>query len=160
MVCPFCNQYKLKQFQINGRQATLSLFDHLHNDINRLGVHCDALELPDLVNPEVDDPKDKLLFEKDGSISSTDGRFAHTINTCKLNRAELNDMRFNILQKFREDIVAQLVLHKSPTDMKTAIRTLIDQMRRQSEDPMIEFTAFRGFMLRQWVKEEIMAVIR
>ena len=149
MVCPFCNWYKGTKFEIQGAQATQPT--EIDSTIHSLSLSLDSEERPMLVNPEVTDPVGMLDFEKDGNISSTDPRFDYTIKTCRLHRKYLRDQRYRILDELRNDFRAQLVDHNDLDSQKAGLRTIFSKFKRNAEDPVSEFTAFRKYLLQHWM---------
>ncbi len=151
-----CNHYKDVQFRVRGGQATFSVTLGNLKNIHRLGANYDSIELPDLVNPEVTDPTGMLTFYKNGRVTSSDARFQYTIDTCKLDRDDLQVFRMGILQKFREDIESQLrEFVDSPSNQSVSIQTIVSQFVRDSRNAASDFTAFRNYMLQHWLAEEI-----
>jgi uncharacterized protein (TIGR02646 family) len=127
VACPTCNEFKGTHFAINGALAN---FANTHAAVQ--AIHCssvgyDAAELPQMVNPEVTDPRGKISFSQDGRISSNDGCFAYTINTCKLDRPELNDERRALLDTFKKDIKAVLLENARQQDQAMGIRTIVNK---------------------------------
>lgn len=156
VACPTCNEFKGTHFAINGALAN---FANTHAAVQ--AIHCssagyDAAELPQMVNPEVTDPRGKISFSQDGRISSNDGRFAYTINTCKLDRPELNDERRTLLDTFKKDIKAVLLENARQQDQAMGIRTIVNKFIRDTNDPKAPFLAFKKFAIdSKWLNEMV-----
>ena len=102
--CGSCNSSKGTKFQI--KKMIVSYSNESFEDIHNLGDSYDGIEKPMVVNPEKDDVLDKLVFDKEGNISSLDDRVIYTINeVCNLNREELIQKRVKLLNDFINKII-------------------------------------------------------
>ena len=78
--------------------------------INTISTTYDAVEKPDLINPEREDPESLLNFREDGFIDSSDSRCKYTISTCcKIDRPSLNDARKKIWDDFVKDLRSEIL---------------------------------------------------
>jgi uncharacterized protein (TIGR02646 family) len=147
-VCQYCNQYKGTRFPIKGSKVALPTDFSAVQDIHAIGASYDAIELPDLLNPETTDPQGKLKFEKNGSVSSSDARTDVTIGICRLSRTYLNDARKKILEELRNDFFAELTETKTKAEQLAAIGVIVRKFKREALDVRQEFTAFRRYILQ------------
>lgn len=112
--CPKCNGKggKGTRFPISGKRVyDDSPFDSNGEidsfDRTRLIAKNSPLidEKPLLLNPEYDEPKDHLTFDKLGEIRGITKRGSATIDICKLNRDELYMERQDIVNDFVNEIM-------------------------------------------------------
>lgn len=143
--CGSCNSSKGTKFQIKKTIVTYDneLFENIHN----LGTSYDVIEEPMIINPEKEDILDKLVFDKEGNISSLDDRVIYTINeVCNLNRNELVQKRVKILNDFINKINKHYFLflkEKSGLSrFEPDIEFFIDECRVENE-----FYSFRYFII-------------
>ena len=115
-------------------------------DIHNLGDSYDGIEKPMVVNPEKDDVLDKLVFDKEGNISSLDDRVIYTISdVCNLNREELIQKRVKLLNDFINKINEHYLLFIKKGDITRFIpdiKFFIDECSVENE-----FYSFRHFIL-------------
>jgi uncharacterized protein (TIGR02646 family) len=156
LCCPFCNEYKSTHFDTSNTPHVISTSFQIPAEINLLGATYDAIEGPMLVNPEVTDPEAHLEFERDGKIKSSEPRFAYTIEKCKIDRKWLNDERKRILDELLHEI-AFAAGFESPLERNASLRTTIASFLRNAQNPKSTFTAFRKFVISNWLREEIKA---
>lgn len=99
-----------------------------------------------IINPEKEDVLDKLVFDKEGNISSSDDRINYTINeACNLNRNELTQKRVKILNDFINKINEHYLLFIKKGDIIRFIpdiKFFIDECSVENE-----FYSFRHFIL-------------
>lgn len=153
--CSFCNEFKDVNFNINGPQAISGVNFNSSWNINTLSAGYDVSENPDLVNPEVTNPHDQIVFHKDGNITSANPRFTYTIGTCHVDRQYLNDLRKKILDDFRRDVKAAFVDNATPADQAIAIQTILTKFKSDTADKRNEFLAFRQYLIDNWMNDEI-----
>lgn len=153
--CPTCNTFKGTHFRINGAKASFSVnFDSIRR-INTLSAGYDAIENPDLVNPEVTDPSGMLTFNVDGSVTSADPRFQYTIDICRIDRDNLRDLRKKILDDFKRDLRVAFVSNLSKNDQTVAIETIVKKFLNDFADSRNDFLAFREYVIKNRLSEEI-----
>jgi len=117
LACGTCNGRKGTRFPIAGRRARRP-FDGEPgmNDLKALRIDSRLYldEEPQLLNPEVDDPRDHFDFERDGTLILTTERAKTTEVLCRLNRRLLIASRRAVLNTFLEDLkrAAFLVLQR------------------------------------------------
>jgi uncharacterized protein (TIGR02646 family) len=157
-VCPFCNQYKGTNFETKHLKFKILADFTIPSDIHQLGVQYDKLEEPMMVNPEAVNPVGLIEFQKDGVAHSTDPRLNYTIQTCRISRVELNDARKKILDDLRKDL-RMCRGYLNPQARTTAIKTVIQTFARRAVDHKETFTAFRIYLLKHWIAEEVKAAI-
>lgn len=142
--CGSCNSSKGTKFQI---KKTIVTYDNeSFEDIHSLGNSYDVIEEPMIINPEKEDILNKLIFDKEGNISSLDDRVIYTISdVCNLNREELIQKRVKILNDFINKINEHYLLFIKKGDITRFIpdiKFFIDECSIENE-----FYSFRHFIL-------------
>src|SRR5690554_6216280 len=156
MSCPTCNTHKGTNFEINGVLANFENTELNILNINSSSATYDIGEIPKMVNPEVTDPKGLIYFEKDGSIKSDNPRFSYTIETCKIDRNELNDRRRSLLDRFREHIRDAFIVNATEHDQEVAVTTNTRNFIRDSINENEDFLAFRRYAIaNDWMNDII-----
>ncbi|MDX4066804.1 retron system putative HNH endonuclease [Aliarcobacter skirrowii] len=142
--CGSCNSSKGINFQI--KKTIVNYTSELFEDIHNLGSSYDVIEEPMIINPEKEDVLDKLVFDKEGNISSSDDRVIYTINeVCNLNREELVQKRVKLLNDFINKINEHYLLFLKKGDITRfipEIKFFIDECSVENE-----FYSFRFFIL-------------
>lgn len=73
-------------------------FSNIHN----LSESYNKIEKPYAINPEKEDVFDKLIYDENAIIKSSDKRVLYTINDlCGLNRNELIEKRIQLITDFK-----------------------------------------------------------
>lgn len=144
--CGNCNSAKGIQFPI--KNPRVSYNNESFIDIHNLGNDYDVQEEPILINPEKEDILDKLFFNKNGEIDSTDDRVKCTIdNICSLNRDELVQRRVELLNDFINRINEHYLLFLKEEGGLSRfipdIKFFIDECSVENE-----FYSFRYFILK------------
>lgn len=154
LACPVCNQFKGTNFEIQGSSIAFENSDINIQKIHAISSQYDGVELPKMVNPEITDPIDKIEFQKDGFIKSTDICFAYTIEKCKIDRKDLNDERRKLLDVFKKDILSAFVDNQNINERKIEIQTHVRKFIRDSQDVNSQFIAFRKFAISSgWLND-------
>jgi uncharacterized protein (TIGR02646 family) len=154
LACPTCNQYKGINFELNGAKCLFENNEANLRNINNLSATYDLSEQPKMVNPEIVDPSNNIIFSKDGKIDSLESNLKYTITTCKLDRKYLNDERRKILDTFKNEMQAELVNSKNEEEQRHAVAILVRQFIRLSKDLSNEYIAFRKYSIsNDWLKE-------
>lgn len=149
LCCTSCNSSKKLNFKtINEKiNYTDETFDEIHN----LRDKYDELEKPLLVNPEKDDILKDIVFDKYAKISSNNDRVKYTIETCNLNRNELQKSRIEILNDFNILINAYHFLFNknNSQDKSISVKSFIPLVKKFVDDckKENEFYSFRYFIL-------------
>jgi uncharacterized protein (TIGR02646 family) len=154
LACPRCNQGKGIHFDIRGERAYFEN-DELHvRSINNRSVVYDASEQPLMVNPEVTDPLGMIAFQRDGTITSENERFAYTIEKCAIDRNYLNDLRRKLLDDFARDVESVLVENDDVEQQRNELGVIIKKFIRDARDVKNPFLAFRRFAIgSDWLNE-------
>ena len=143
--CGSCNSSKGIKFQV---KKTIAIYNNEpFEDIHSLGNSYDIIEEPMVVNPEKEDVLDKLVFDKDGNISSLDDRVIYTINdVCNLNRKELIQKRVKLLNDFINKINEHYLLFLKE---KGGLSRFIPDIKFFINECSVEneFYSFRYFIL-------------
>lgn len=146
LCCPKCNEFKSNNFRI--RQTRVSYSNPVIDlvNIHELTSYYNQLEEPYLVNPEYNFDNTALAFNEFGVPSSIDPNLRYTIEVCRLDRSYLNDKRKEILDAFKNDLRAELLL-SSGDEQKNTIALLVRQFKRRAADLSESFNAFRQYCL-------------
>lgn len=145
LCCGSCNSSKGTKFQI--KKIIVAYSNESFEDIHSLGNSYDVIEEPMVINPEKENVLDKLVFDKQGNISSLDYRVIYTINdVCNLNREELVQKRVKILNDFINKINEHYLLFLKEEGGLSRfipdIKFFIDECNIRNE-----FYSFRYFIL-------------
>jgi uncharacterized protein (TIGR02646 family) len=146
--CGSCNSSKGIKFQI---KKTIVAYTHeSFEDIHNFGNSYDTIEEPMVVNPEKEDVLSKLIFNKEGNISSLDDRVIYTINeVCNLNREELIQKRVSILNDFISSVNGYIFLMENENELKNNVKLFIPIVKdfKNKCNKTEEFYSFRYFIL-------------
>jgi len=141
--CTRCNSKKGTKFPTQKKQVIYT--KEKFQDIHSLGNSYDILEQPKMINPEKEDIQAKLIFKRDGRISSEDERITYNIEEVyNLNRDELVQNRVNIFNDLNNLITEFFFQEKKD---KKIFNILIDDFISKSKKENIYF-AFREFILK------------
>lgn len=140
---------------MDGTFFSFQLKPSFFKNINTLSAQHDLAEMPRLVNPEVTDPSGFLQFEKDGGISSTDPRFHYTIETCKIDREYLKDLRKAIFEGLLADLNKQFLLAKNRNELRIGIRTIVEKFKDDAQNVNNEYLAFRKYVIDHWLRDVV-----
>ncbi len=172
LCCDKCNLKKGDTFDIQGKKRAGFNPNDL-KDIHNLTPEYNKIEKPLLVNPELEDVEDKLIFDwKTGDIDSHDPRCRYTIECCELDRKEANEKRQKIWDDFYKRVCSGLFkisvlkrkfekkeidaddykvkYHEYMGELKARIR----DFRDDAFDPCKEYLAFRCYIVKnnEWFK--------
>lgn len=143
--CLGCNSHKNNHFETLLEQAT----EFQLNNIHQLGITYNTSEQSRFVNPEsTKDIDKKLVFDKNGSISSTDEEMDYTINTCKLDREYLLTQRKKVYDDFVKKLYMRFLTEKPYEIKMQSIKDLIQDFKEDAQDPKNEYLAFRRFIIK------------
>ena len=137
--CHRCNQNKDNKFDIKNSLGDFKKATFLKKIHNTSEIY-NRIEKPLMVHPEIDSVLSKLSFEN-GIISSIDERVKYTIETCKLDRDDLNEKRLKILGKFRISAKKRNRLNKSYED-------ILDNLKKDFMNEKSEFRALKFWILK------------
>ena len=143
--CGSCNSSKGTKFQI--KKTIVTYNNESFEDIHHIGNSYDVIEEPMVVNPEKEYVLDKLVFDKEGNISSLDDRVIYTINdVCNLNREELVQRRVKLLNDFINKINEHYLLFLKE---KGGLSRFIPDIKFFINECSVEneFYSFRHFIL-------------
>jgi uncharacterized protein (TIGR02646 family) len=123
IACSDCNTAKLDKFEIDGQKAAIpecqdqvDFLRHYNNDwqlfLDTTHIASDTLikESPKMLHPAIDEPKNHLFFEANGTITSLTDKGSYFLTTCKISdfddRKALIDHRASKVEDIRDQIVA------------------------------------------------------
>jgi len=141
LCCSSCNSSKGIKFDTKNEKIIYS--NEPFKGIHTLGKSYDNIEEPYLINPEKDNIANKIVFDKQGKISSQDERVTYTIKTCNLNRNELIEKRMRILNTLNYQLKDALLIYKKKKDKDIfvpIINSFISECKTEND-----FYAFRVF---------------
>ena len=136
--CHRCNQNKDNKFEILNTQVDFQ--ESFKDRIHIRSILYQDIEKPLMIHPEIESVLTQLSFEN-GIISSDDNRVKYTINTCKLDRADLNEKRLKVLENFRSNAKKRNLLNKSYEDV-------LDNLKKDFMDENSEFRALKFWILK------------
>jgi uncharacterized protein (TIGR02646 family) len=166
LCCEKCNTNKGNRFETEtGKRVRFS--KSTLKDIHNLAAKYNKIEKPLLINPELEDIEDKLVFDlENGNIRSTDPRCQHTVDCCKLDRAEANDNRKEIWDEFYKRVSA--IIYRISLNKKrlkdeeitgiefkmeyhqeiVQLKALIRYFKEDANDPGKEYLTFRRYVVK------------
>lgn len=154
-VCPTCNTHKGNYFEISRKKA-----EYNPQDLSRIHTLRDIynqLEIPSLLNPECDNLTNMWIFGKQGEMRSNQYRGTYTINTLKLDRDFLRDLRKKIIVSFEKKATSLYFLHgNDPTKLFEKLSELVAEFIQMSNDSEENFLAFRHYAAHHFVNDIIL----
>jgi len=135
--CHRCNQNKDNSFEIENSQIEYD--EVFKDDIHSSASSYHSIEKPFMIHPELESVLNKLTFVN-GIIDSTDSRVQYTIDTCKLNRADLNEKRLAILKSFVSE-------SKKRNRLKKSYKDILDNLKKDFMNEKSEFRALKYWIL-------------
>lgn len=148
LCCDKCNVYKRRKFEIAGEKACFD--DKVLEIIHELADRYNATERPMMVHPEIEEVGSLLEFRRSGMIESRDERVRYTIGVCRIDRKSANERRKKILDDLlkRYRCRAYEFLVSRSVENSGAIKALIEDFIRDSQDRSNEYLAFRRWVVR------------
>lgn len=157
--CSKCNGYKGTHFEIVGKRVTCPKASDDLKEINTWSSRkFDQQELPLLLNPERDELDNVFSFDREGVIYGNNERSKYTIETCKLDRKELNDERKKIVDEFIKHVNVVLYVMADPKDQAAGLYTLLECFKCDAENDSNTFTAYRKAAL-EWLDDIIKEIV-
>ncbi|WP_107038196.1 retron system putative HNH endonuclease [Brumimicrobium mesophilum] len=155
--CPKCNENKGKKFDIDGKRIVFDSNENNLTFLNKSSVKYDLIEKPKMINPERVDISNKICFQVSGKIFSSNKNFGYTIESCGIDRKDLNDQRRKIIDDFERDITSIKKEFKKNEDKCKEYETIIRKFIRDSKCNSNEFLAFRNFAIKNdWLRDIIL----
>lgn len=155
-ICNACNQAK-RRFDIVGTFRAYQASDL--TNIHSLASDYNSVEQPNYIHPEHgDDPETLFTFNSNGEIFATDSKAVNTINTFKLYRYAIQQLRKQIYDEFKEKINDIIIENVSEADKKTKILALFRNYISDSNDASKPFLASRRFLLRNDIRDLILSL--
>ena len=148
LACPTCNGHKNNHFELINEKAKYKNED-LEN-IHSLAKEYDLIENNKFVHPELEtEIVNKLIFDSNGKVSSTDEKVKYTIKTCKLDREKLNiERKKQVLNQYEVELQVRFAKYGVSDKLKNSIADLREAFKVQAEDLENNFTAFRQYALK------------
>lgn len=143
---------KGNKFGISGTKVDFDPNDL--SNINSLSEKYNTIEKPKFINPEFEDPEQKLFFNEHGEIKSDDERCKYTIHEIGLDRLELNQRRKTVIDEFIRSI------EKIETDTSIDKKSKARQEIIQFISHLNNFLAFRRYAIKHLLKERIQKLIQ
>ncbi|AXH09327.1 TIGR02646 family protein [Malaciobacter halophilus] len=148
--CGQCNRKKRNNFKIENSMAIYNNeeFSNIHN----LSESYNKIEKPYAINPEKEDVFDKLIYDENAIIKSSDKRVLYTINDlCGLNRNELIEKRIQLITDFKNVVEDYFYSFSqdSDEDIKSNIKFFIPLVKDFVSKVTLEseFYTFRRFII-------------
>jgi len=140
--CHRCNQNKGKTFDVQKKLGTFNKVTFLNKKKDRIHntfkiYH--RIEQPFMIHPELESVLNKLSFV-DGIIDSDDSRVKYTIDTCGLDRDDLNEKRLVILKAFITEA-------KKRNRLKRSYNDILDNLKKEFMNEKSEFRALKYWIL-------------
>lgn len=142
--CTICNQNKSTKFEIISPIRAIYTASYLKN-CNNFSAYYDRIENPKLLNPEITEPSNLFKFDVKGLIASDDSRGVYTIETCGLDRDDLNDNRKKILDDFKQDITVAFADFNSKQKLTVAIKQTLSAYNNRLNNIGETYLAFRRY---------------
>jgi uncharacterized protein (TIGR02646 family) len=153
LCCDACNNGKSNEFPIKGTKITEpSANDLLIANIHNLTVRYQAIEIPTIPNPELENPQDFLIFDNKGGVTSNNNRYNYLINLCKLNeREELIAARKKIYDTFKDEYDLIQLSNATVEERQIRLKNLVSGFVNKCQ-PKENFTAYRKYVLEHYIK--------
>ena len=151
VACARCNKFKGNRFEIAGDPARFENKDL--DQINQLAAIYAETERPHTIHPELEDPEPFLQFDAKGHIESANSRVAFTIKTCRVDRNAIKDRRRKMLDFFKARLDSAADTATDLEQLKSKLAHELRLFKRQTEDPAVEYVAFRRFILKHMIKD-------
>lgn len=155
LACDKCNSKKLDNFKIAKEKYNFDEKDYSLEELQNKIKEIDEIEEPFFVNPEQENQEffDKnisfyLEGKEAGNIFSENERLKYTIETCDLNRDDLNNLRLIVLNDLKNDI--KEIIEGAKEDnvfLVRGLKLLKQKINRELENKEREFTALRKIIL-------------
>lgn len=153
-VCGRCNSFKGNCFDILGTRAVYR--SEILADLHNKSPEYQELEEPLFINPEQEDPKDLLLFNRNGSILSANRRMRYTIRICNLNRKELLEKRLIVLKDLQDDFnqhFASFTRYATQGTLDSRLeyyRKTVENIVAEAINPKSEFMAWKRYLIERY----------
>lgn len=153
-VCRACNQAKDNDFECSGTQITNIRSGDLAN-IHSLAADYQAIEQPKLLHPELDAPEIHLKYNLKGKIEDDSSiRGEYTINTCKLNRLDIQGKRKSIFDEFDTEIA--LILFdgsKSNLQKQNEIFRKYFDFQKDAQNDRTIFSGYKRYIFKHFLQD-------
>ena len=135
--CHRCNQNKGNSFEMDSIKIE---YDEVFKDnIHSSASSYHTIENPKMIHPELESILNKLSFV-DGIIDSSDSRVKYTIDTCGLDRDDLNEKRLVIIKAFITEA-------KKRNRLKRSYNDILDNLKKEFMNEKSEFRALKYWIL-------------
>lgn len=126
LCCHRCNQNKKNDFDINGIEISYeeTFLDVIHTSTQIYSQR----EEPKIIHPDFENVTHLISFNNSGKIDSQDERVKYTIDTYKIDRADLNEKRQKIIDDFVKKVNEKKLKKES---YKSVIISLIEDMKNK-----------------------------
>ncbi|WP_354834172.1 HNH endonuclease [Akkermansia muciniphila] len=162
LACPVCNQKKLDNFPLEGTQSITPPFfrkkKNINHKFNNLSSELNKFEKPILINPELEDPENFIVFLKNGEIDSDNPRYRKTIEICQLSRPAIVERRKKIIDSLKRKITKELTRAKTSKEQQNSLGSCIRNFIDDASDPTKEFIGFRRYVKKHLLRSIIKQV--
>jgi len=136
--CHRCNQNKDNKFEI--MNISVEYEENFKNNIHSSFHIYQGIENPKMIHPEFESVIGKISFFN-GKIDSDDVRVKYTIDTCKLDRDDLNEKRETIIDDFIESVIDKKLKGISIEDV---LKDIMNEIKAKQG----EFIALKYWILK------------
>jgi len=137
LCCSKCNQNKDNNFELLNTKVEYD--EAFSENIHSSTITYNDIENPKIINPEIESVIKKLSFNN-GVISSSDMRVKYTIETCGLDREDLNEKRKKIIDEFVKKTKDRRLANKPIDD-------IVEDLKSDIISKDKEFIALRLWLL-------------
>ena len=110
---------------------------------------CDEKEELIMFNPEYINPEKFIEFDKTGKISSENKQMKKTIEICKLDRENLNDVRKTIYDDL--DILIASIKNLPDNQFRNILKE--NFIKPINQNKKLDFTVFRKYIIKNWLTD-------
>jgi uncharacterized protein (TIGR02646 family) len=152
--CSTCNGFKNNHFEVLANRVEYQEADLL--SIHNLMESYNKRENNLFFNPELEDPEQKIRFEKNGKILSDDDKLNYTIEKCKLNRTNLIFARAKLWKDLTNRIKTRYIEYQNTkeNDLRIKNKASMEDFIEDSKNPENEFLAYRRYIVKHFLNEK------
>ena len=142
LCCHRCNQNKSNSFDIT-HNIRVAYHNSFMDNIHTSNQEYNTIEESKMVHPELENIISNLEFTKYGEISSNNNRVKYTIDTCKIDRDDLNEKRKRVIDEFINRVNSNILLGKT-------IKNILEEFILDINNKDKEFIALRYWVLKNY----------
>lgn len=153
--CSYCNSNKGSCFDIINKSKRVSYNNETFEITHSITEQYNKEEEPLLFHPEIDKLEGLILFDTSGKIELTSERVKYTVETCKLNRDDLIELRYPILKTFKDNLTD--IYNDIKDDKKLTFQQKLNHFKREivnfsklANDDKSDFLVWRKYILKNY----------